>query len=135
MGMTDSLCLFSGAAGSPQAITASAASTDSFDTNETAPNKGEGKPIRVRFSVDTSMTSAVTDSTLVIALQDDSATGFGTAVSILATEAIAEATLVAGYERVFFVPPVFRRYLRLYYTVAGTGNFNAGASFAKLESG
>lgn len=135
MAMTDDLCLFSGSGGAPQAITVSAASTDSFDTNETAPNKGEGKPIRVRFAVETEFGSAVEDSTLVISLEDDAATGFGTAVKILSTEAIAEAKLVAGYERVFHLPPVHRRYLRLYFTVAGTGDFTAGAAFAKLESG
>ena len=123
-----------------QAITASAASTNILDLGASATPTGAaaaisrdlGKsmvPILIQVT-----TAFATNTSLKVSIQTDDNTGFSSAATALETEAIAVATLVAGYKFVINWAPytVNERYLRLYYTIAGSnasaGNITAGIS-------
>lgn len=135
----DSLGVFS----ADQAITASAASTNVVDLGATGTPKpghttalvrdiGKGEPVPIRIQVTEDF---ATLTSLKVAVQVDSAEGFGSAVTVLETEAIPVASLVAGY--VFNIEALPRgvnaRYMRLYYTVAGS-NATAGKVYAGIVS-
>lgn len=110
-----------------QAVTATAASTDYIDLGA-ARNIGIGEELYVVFTVTTPTTSGGS-TTLDLVLQGDSSSAFGSAVTILPMlSGVAKASLVAGYQRVFRMPPLSTayRYIRGYYTV-NTANFTAGA--------
>ncbi len=124
-----------------QAITASAASTSSIDLGATgtpAPGHtvalkrdiGRGNPVNIRVQVTEAF--ATCDS-LKVAIQTDDDTAFGSVVTVLETEAIAAASLTVGY--VFNLQWIPRntdeRYLRLYYTIAGS-NATTGKVFAAV---
>jgi len=112
-----------------QAITGSAASTEYIDLgatgtpalNATALSRdiGRGNPVNIRVQV-TETFDALTS--LKVAIQTDDNTGFSTATTVLETETVALASLTAGY--VFNLQWIPRntdeRYVRLYYTVAGS---------------
>lgn len=134
----DALGNFCGASG--QAITASAASTEYIDLGATgtpAPGHttalkrdiGRGNPVNIRVQVTEAF---ATLTSLKVAIQTDDNSSFSSAATVLETEAIAVADLVAGY--VFNLQWIPRntdeRYLRLYFTVAGssatTGKIFAG---------
>lgn len=137
--ITDSLWNFTG--NSPgQAITASAASTNIVDLGAltsipTTPNAstavrdlGKGELIRLICQVTENF---ATLTSLKVAIQGDSDAGFGTAVTVVESEAIPVASLLAGYKfaGIDFVPRNFTyRYLRAYFTVAGS-NATAGKVF------
>lgn len=134
----DSLWNFCGA--SPgQAITASAASTNYVDLgalgtppgHSVAPTRDLGKGTRIPILIQVTETFDALTS-LKVAVQTDSSSGFATALTtVLETEAIALATLVAGYQfNIDLIPPkTIQRYLRLYFTVAG-GTPTVGKVFA-----
>jgi len=105
-----------------QAITATAASENVLDMLNTVNRVGE--PYKLIMQVDESFDSGADDGTLAIALQSDSAAAFSSAKTIWTMTAIAEATLVADYNipDIPLVPVSTERYLRLYFTVAGSGN-------------
>lgn len=110
-----------------QAITASAVSTNVID--HTIAGIGEGEPIEIICKVTADF---ATLTSLVVTLQTDSAEGFGTVVNVVATPAIAAASLVAGYEfRLSTLPGNLSRYTRLSYTVAGS-DATAGTIWAGL---
>lgn len=118
----DAQNLFTGTAASPaQAITASAASTNSIDTQLTTNLRDE--PVEVYAQVTEAFT-ADGAATLTLALQDSADnSSFST---ILTTAAIGKATLVAGYRiPLGYLPKSHRRYLQLYATVA-IGPMTAG---------
>lgn len=118
---------------SAQAITATAASTDLIDLGSTR-DIGAGEPLEVIVAVDTAFTAAGA-ATLTIALQTDTSSGFGSAVTLATTSAIAVASLTVGAAvAVFKVPRGVLRYLRLNYTVA-TGPMTAGTVTAGLSIG
>lgn len=116
-----------------QVITASAASTNLIDLGATGippggtlggktnlsrdPGKGTKVPLRIQVTED-----FATLTSLKVAVQTDDNSDFSSAKTVLETEAIAAADLVAGY--VFSIDSiplgVAERYLRLYYTVAGS---------------
>jgi hypothetical protein len=116
---------------SAQVVTSSAASTNYYDFG--APGTpirgqaaltrdlGKGQLIPVRVQIVTAM-DALTSLKVAWQMDDDSA--FGSATTVLETEAIALATLVSGY--VFNITNVpllsTERYGRFYYTVAGSAN-------------
>lgn len=113
-----------------QAITATAASTSSIDLGATGtPSPGHtvalkrdiGRGNKVKIRVQVTEAFATCDS-LKVAIQTDDDTAFGSATTVLETEAIAVASLTIGY--VFNLEYLPRntdeRYLRLYYTVAGS---------------
>jgi hypothetical protein len=135
--LSDALGTFS----NQQAITSSAASTSSIDLSATgtpAPGHtvalkrdiGRGNPVNIRVQVTEAF--ATCDS-LKVAIQTDADTAFGSVVTVLETEAIAVADLTVGY--VFNLQWIPRntdeRYLRLYYTVAGS-NATTGKVFAAV---
>lgn len=136
--LTDSLWNFTGV--SPgQAITASAASTNHVDLgapgtppgHSITPTRDLGKGTRIPILIQVTETFATLTS-LKVAVQTDSDAGFATALTtVLETEAIAAASLVAGYQfNIDFIPPkTIQRYLRLYFTVADS-NATAGKVFA-----
>lgn len=136
--LTDSLWNFCGA--SPgQAITASAASTNYVDLGALGSIPGNpaatatrdlGKGNKIPILIQVTETF-LTLTSLKAAIQQDSDSGFGTVETILETEAIALASLVAGYQfNIDFVPnKMTKRYIRLYFTIAGS-SATAGKVFA-----
>jgi hypothetical protein len=122
-----------------QAITASAASTNYIDrgamgtppaTGVIAPvsiynDFGGGRPLPLLFQVTGEAFATLTS--LKVALQGDSSSGFGSAVTIIESGAIAAASLIVGYRFAPMVVPMNcpHRYIRAYYTVAGS-NATAG---------
>lgn len=138
----DSTNLFS----DKQAITASAASTNVIDTgardtpkhavNAITRDLGKGKPIDMRVQVTTDF-ATLTSLTVTVETDDDEA--FGSADTVLETQAIPVASLVAGYVFPIQVVPrgTLKRYVRLNYTVGGSnataGAVTAGFVFANDE--
>lgn len=121
-----------------QAITASAASENEIDF-QSVPDIGigAGKQVRAVVVVETAFDSGADDGTLTISLVDDTASPIdGSSTVIVSSEAIAEAALVQGFRKELPVPAELHgRYLGLYYTVGGSGNFTAGVVNAWIEAG
>lgn len=132
---------------SAQAITASAASTDYIDFGATgtpygaaaALNRDQGKGGKIPLHIQ--VTEAFATATSVkVAVQTDDNSSFSSAATVLETEAIPIATLIAGY--VFnidsFPLKTNERYVRLYYTVAGsdatTGKITAGVTMGNQQA-
>lgn len=137
--LTDSLWNFCGA--SPgQAITATAASTNYVDLLALGAIPGNpsatatrdlGKGNKIPILIQVTETFATLTS-LVAGIETDSDSGFATALTtVLASQAIPVASLVAGYRfNLDFIPTrTTQRYMRLKFTVAGS-NATAGKIFA-----
>lgn len=125
-----------------QAVTATAASTNSIDllaagipyghtaavTRDLGVNSGEGAALDIRV-----VTAFATLTSLKVSVETDDNSAFSSATTILETEAIPAASLVAGY--VFNIDRIpFRtreRHIRLKYTVAGS-DATAGAITAGI---
>lgn len=108
-----------------QAITASAASTNVIKVNG---DIGKGEPVEILAQV---VAAFATCTSVKVGVQTSTTENFSTPITLAETGAIAVADLVAGY--VFplkFLPKGIKKYLRLYYTVAGsnatTGKITAG---------
>jgi hypothetical protein len=130
-----------------QAVTASAASTNYIDLLATgtpygaaaALNRdlGKGKLIPLFIQVTTAF---ATLTSLKVAVQTDDNTSFSSATTVLETEAIPVASLVAGYQfNIQNIPlATTERYVRLYYTVAGSsataGNIQAGVTMGNQQA-
>jgi hypothetical protein len=116
-----------------QAITTTADSTNVIDLG--VPNRGPGNPLLIDILVTTTFAGG---TSITIDLETDSAEGFGTLSTVASTQAIALATLVAGYRfSIQFAPDLMKRYSRLEYTVSGTmsaGNITAGIVFERQSS-
>ncbi len=110
-----------------QALTATADGAAVVDLM-VARDIGKSSDVFIVFCVTETLDSAGEGATLTIALvtDDNASLTSDTAIQTLATT-IAEASLVAGYKRVFKIQPglAFERYLGLVYTV-GTENFTSG---------
>jgi len=117
-----------------QAVTASAASTNVIDLkaagipygNDVALSRDLGIfdiPLRIQV-----VTAFATLTSLKVAVQTDDNSSFSSATTVLETEAIAAAALVAGYQFNIdkFPLKTSERYVRLYFTVAGS-DATAGA--------
>lgn len=139
----DKQTLFSDA----QAITASAGSTNTIDLGATGTvygnsvalsrDIGPGKEIPILVQVVTAFDSVADDETLTVALQLDT-TDTITPDKTITLGTLTNAQLkVAGTRIPFRVVPdgVNLRYARLYYTVAGSGNFTAGKITAGIVAG
>lgn len=96
-----------------QVLTATAASTDTIDLKQDR-DIGIGEPMYVVVNI---LSVSGTSPTLAIALQTDSTSAFGSAVTIASTPA---ATPVANTQIVIPFPRANNRHLRLNYTVGGT---------------
>lgn len=108
------------------------ASTNVIDMG--AAGKIEAVPYYLHIKVNTAVTSEGS-ATVAFLFQTDSVVGFGSAVTLWTSAAIAKATLVAGYEVIRL--PInglnLNRYVRVAYTV-GTAALTAGAFDAFLSA-
>jgi hypothetical protein len=108
-----------------QAVTSSAASTNVIDLG-VAGNMVGDEPMIVA-QVQTTFDSVAEDSTMALSVQTSVDEAFTSPITLMSTPVIAEATLVAGYEPLKVKMPLgLKRYVRLYFTVAGTGAFTTG---------
>jgi len=117
---------FSNLYSNEQAITASAASTNSLDHGQ-ARNLGVGPlALHLVLVVTVAFTDAGSDSTVTAALETDDNSGFTSATSRHSFTAFA-ALSTAGTQRKLKLGPdhINERYSRIYYTVAN-GNLSTG---------
>lgn len=106
-----------------QAVTASAASTNKLNFEESGEGKGEGVPLKVKFVVEEDFATLTSLQFSVQQSSDDaSADAY---VDAVASRDIPAAELVAGAVFELTLPPDFEQYLQAYYTVTGT-NASAG---------
>jgi hypothetical protein len=127
-----------------QAITGSAASSNVIDlgapeTVKGAPyplNRDIGRGVPIPLLIQVTVAFATLTS-LKVAVQSSDTEAFGGQVdTVLESEAIPVAQLIAGYQfPIHFIPKgVKHRYVRLYYTVAGS-NATAGQVTAGVTAG
>jgi len=108
---------------SEQAVTVSAASTSSIDT-KAAGDSYEGA--FVYFKCDTAAASGSSASTVNFLIQTSATSSFASTTTLFDSGAIAEASVVAGYEVNGRLAQGALRYIRGYYTV-GSQSLTAGA--------
>lgn len=137
--LLDAQALFS----DDQAITASAASTNYMDLGapKTAPLAPAALVRDIGGSNDMEILIQVTAdfatlTSLTVAVQTDDNTSFSSATTVHQTAAIPAASLLEGYKFKISNVPIgtSERYLRLYYTVAGS-NATAGTITAGIVDG
>lgn len=108
-----------------------AASTNLIDLAKAG--VGRGEPVKVFCQMTADFDSTGDTGTLQVKLQTDSAEGFETAVDLVDTGALAQATCVHGYRPIdIYLPNNVKRYVRFYYTV-GTANGTGGTITAGLQ--
>lgn len=123
MPLVDAILIFS----DEQAITATAASTNVIDFGEANANLGAGTPLIINFIITEAF--ATCDS-LQISLQQGSTST--PATELINLPAILTASLTKGaYIPEIMIPSQHLRYMRLYYTIAGS-NATAGKIFAYI---
>ena len=103
-----------------QALTATAASTNTVDLSASTTFLGTGEPMVLVVTVD--VAAGGTTPTLAVAVQSDDNTAFSSAATVATSPTIAGATLTAGYQFTVAIPTgvATERYLRAYYTLGGT---------------
>jgi len=122
----DKLALFSNA----QAVTATAASTDSMDFSQ-ARDVGTGEDLFIFINCTVAMTDAASDSTVTVTLETDDNSGFSSA-AVTQTLGVFPALSAVGSIIYARIQPAAlnERYCQLRYTVANgnltTGTFSAG---------
>ena len=114
-----------------QAVTVSAASTDSIDFGQANPNVGLDDRSNMVITVDKSA-AAAGDATVTFSVQDSADNATFADVAVTAT--IGKANLAAGQQVVIPMPTKLRRYCRVYYYV-GTGPLTAGKFSAQIVTG
>lgn len=131
-----------------QAVTASAASTDTIDLLAAGIPYGSSTPLardqgvtsgEVPLLIQVVQNFAALTS-LVVSVQTDDNPGFTSQTTVLASQAIPLAALRAGYQ--FNIPALpegtVERYVRLFYTVAGSnataGQITAGIVAARQKN-
>ena len=123
MPLVDAILIFS----DEQAITATAASTNVIDFGEANANLGAGTPLIINFIITEAF---ATLTSLQISLQQGATST--PATDLVNLPAIAAANLTKGaYIQEIMIPSQHLRYMRLYYTVAGS-NATAGKIFAYI---
>jgi hypothetical protein len=131
----DKQTLFSDA----QAITASAASTNAIDLGpvDLARDIGKGKPIPLLIQVVEVFDSVADDETLEVAVQFDSTETFTPDKAIVIGKFTNAQLKTLGFQLPCQAIPDGSnlQYMRLYYTVAGSGNFTAGKLTAGIVMG
>lgn len=112
-----------------QAVTASAASTNHVDKGLGDAGLSERKHIAITV---TEAATAAGAATVTFELQQDSDTDFGTAETVIASQAIGKADLVPG-KQIFLPIPigVDKQFIRMNYVVA-TGPLTAGKFTAQI---
>lgn len=105
---------------SEQAVTATAASTNVIDLGVSLRDVGVGEHVPVWVGVDVDFAGL---TSLQVSVETDDDEAFGTAKTVIQTGAVLLADLKAGYQfSIQDVPKnVLGRYMRLNYTVVGTG--------------
>lgn len=106
-----------------QAVSADAVSTNTIDLGNVTPKReiGTGEPMGFGFSVDVAADTASGDETYEFQVIQ-SANADLSAPDVIVLQAIARATLVAGYQFFLPIPPGYptKRYLGVNYNVGGT---------------
>lgn len=104
-----------------QAVTADAASTNTYDTGAAGNDISPGEPLGIVFSIDVAADGTTTDETYEFQVIQ-SANADLSSPDILSARAIGYATLTVGSVHVLPIPPdsVTKRYLGAYYNVGGT---------------
>lgn len=117
MAILDDLCTISAS----QAVTADAASGNTFDSGAAADDIGEGTPLGLGIFVEVAADGTTTDETYEFQIIQ-SANANLSSPDILAARAIGYALLTAGSKHVVPLPPgaKTKRYLGAYYNVGGT---------------
>jgi hypothetical protein len=122
----DALALFSNA----QAVTATAASTDSMDLSQIR-DIGVGEDLYIFCNVDVAMTDSSSNTTITVTLETDDNSGFSSATTTQ-TLFVFPALSAVGAIRFARIQPLAmnERFAQLRYTVANgdltTGSFTAG---------
>lgn len=114
-----------------QAVTVTANSTNIIDLgNDDSAVQALNEKGELELFVQVTTAFANATSMSVTLTSDDSST-FASETTVLASAAVAEASLVAGYQfKLGKLPRINEQYIRLTYTVVGT--HNAGAVTAGL---
>lgn len=115
MGYVDSQTLLDDA----HAYSASAVSTNTYDTKSATNDIGVGEPLVVEISVDVAADATTGDETYAFNVISSASANLGSP-TVLNTITIARATLVAGYKFYMGIPAKTQRYLGLSTTLGGT---------------
>lgn len=104
-----------------QALTATAVSTNKYDTGMASSKFGAGKAIGIGFFVEVAADFTTGDETYTFALCSDGDAALGSP-TVHESRAILAATLVAGYKFFLALDPNAdaERYIGARYTLAGT---------------
>lgn len=114
MGWVDAQCLLSDA----QAFTATAVSTNTYDTDSATNDIGIGEPMSIEVSVD--VAAGGTTPTFTFNVISSASANLGSATTLNSVTVLA-ATLVAGYKFSIVIPGgKTQRYLGLSLTLGGT---------------
>jgi hypothetical protein len=111
---------------SEQAITASAASTDTVDLGATGLDIGQGNPIYLEVWLDTAFDTSA--NTLTIDLQDGATVNGSDAVMTVLPATATSSLLTPGLLVKVSLPEGLNRHIRLYYTCSAgltSGKINA----------
>lgn len=121
-----------GSGGLVQAVSGDAASTNLIDLNVANLNIAGGK--KGTYLIVKSTVAAQTMTSLEIALETDTDSGFATAKKQVGIWNIVAATMTAGATLINQVLPVqkYQRYIRLYFNVINSGTVTI---FAALSDG
>ena len=112
--------------GSAQALTTSGATTDYIDLGA-AKKLGASKRLFMVFQITTTVAATGGANSTTFKAQCDDNTSFSSAKTVVASDAIPKASLVAGYRVVLPRPPdCDERYLRGYVAMA-TNDWTSGA--------
>jgi len=107
-----------------QAITADAASTNTYDLGAANKFVAIGEPLGVFFTIDVAADAADADETYEFQVIQSANANLSSPDILIKTDTtyISRSTLVAGYKLVLPIPPglVTKRYLGAYYNVGGT---------------
>lgn len=111
------------------------ASTNYVDTGVAQGLIGPGGDIEIIIQVDTAADSSGDGASVTFEVETDDNSSFTSAAVLLTTGAVAEATLVAGYEVAHWRLPIksVERYLRVNYNISGE-DLTAGAFSAFVVS-
>lgn len=128
MGLLDAQNQYSDA----QALVATAVSTNVIDHGSDR-DLGIGEPLVVQVTIDV---TSVGGGTLQVTLQSDTVVGFGTAVTVAQTGAIAAAAVIAGARILLAMPAdkTMARFSRLNYTMVTMTNVTVTSLLIPLRS-